>query len=227
MAIILIRTLIIFLALIVAMRLMGKRQLGELELSELVVAVLIADIASIPLQNPSLPLSYGLIPLLVLFCCELIFSGLTYKSIHLRKLLYGRPNFIIERGRIAQQAMHRNRFTLDELIEELRSQGVTDLTSVKYAVLETDGQLSVLLYPDEQPATPKQLGKPVKDDTFLPHIFINDGRVLGENLSLAGLDTAWLDKTVRAQGYHAPSEIFLLSLDGAGKILCIGKDSAK
>ena len=227
MAIILIRTLIIFLALIVAMRLMGKRQLGELELSELVVAVLIADIASIPLQNPSLPLSYGLIPLLVLFCCELIFSGLTYKSIHLRKLLYGRPNFIIERGRIAQQAMHRNRFTLDELIEELRSQGVTDLTSVKYAVLETDGQLSVLLYPDEQPATPKQLGKPVKDDTFLPHIFINDGRVLGENLSLAGLDAAWLEKTVRAQGYRAPSEIFLLSLDGAGKILCIGKDSAK
>ena len=123
--------------------------------------------------------------------------------------------------------MHRNRFTLDELIEELRSQGVTDLTSVKYAVLETDGQLSVLLYPDEQPATPKQLGKPVKDDTFLPHIFINDGRVLGENLSLAGLDSAWLDKTVRAQGYRAPSEIFLLSLDGAGKILCIGKDSAK
>ena len=103
----------------------------------------------------------------------------------------------------------------------------TDLTSVKYAVLETDGQLSVLLYPDEQPATPKQLGKPVKDDTFLPHIFINDGRVMGENLSLAGLDAAWLDKTVRAQGYHAPSEIFLLSLDGAGKILCIGKDSAK
>ena len=227
MAIILIRTLILFLSLILAMRLMGKRQLGELELSELVVAVLVADIASIPLQNPSLPLSYGLIPLLVLFCCELIISGLTYRSVSLRKLLYGRPNLIIEHGHIAQQAMHRNRFTLDELIEELRSQGVTDLTSVKYAVLETDGQLSVLLYPDEQPATPKQLGKPVKDDTFLPHIFINDGRVLGENLSLAGLDSAWLDKTVRAQGYRAPSEIFLLSLDGAGKILCIGKDSAK
>ena len=227
MAIILIRTLILFLSLILAMRLMGKRQLGELELSELVVAVLVADIAAIPLQNPSLPLSYGLIPLLVLFCCELIISGLTYRIVRLRKLLYGRPNLIIEHGRIAQQAMHRNRFTLDELIEELRSQGVTDLTSVKYAVLETDGQLSVLLYPDEQPATPKQLGKPVKDDTFLPHIFINDGRVMGENLSLAGLDAAWLDKTVRAQGYHAPSEIFLLSLDGAGKILCIGKDSAK
>ena len=126
MAIILIRTLIIFLALIVAMRLMGKRQPGELELSELVVAVLIADIASIPLQNPSLPLSYGLIPLLVLFRCELIISGLTYRSVSLRKLLYGRPNLIIEHGHIAQQAMHRNRFTLDELIEELRAQGLTD-----------------------------------------------------------------------------------------------------
>ena len=149
------------------------------------------------------------------------------------RLYYGSPaaipieDIIEAQGLVQQDAMRHNRFTLDELIEELRSQGVTDLTSVKYAVLETDGQLSVLLYPDEQPATPKQLGKPVKDDTFLPHIFINDGRVLGENLSLAGLDTAWLDKTVRAQGYHAPSEIFLLSLDGAGKILCIGKDSAK
>ena len=158
MAIILIRTLIIFLALIVAMRLMGKRQLGELELSELVVAVLIADIASIPLQNPSLPLSYGLIPLLVLFCCELIFSGLTYKSIHLRKLLYGRPNFIIERGRIAQQAMHRNRFTLDELTQELRNQGILDIASVEYAVLETNGRLNIILTPEQQPVTAAQMG---------------------------------------------------------------------
>ena len=120
MAIILIRTLIIFLALIVAMRLMGKRQLGELELSELVVAVLIADIASIPLQNPSLPLSYGLIPLLVLFCCELIFSGLTYKSIHLRKLLYGRPNFIIERGRIDTNPLITHSLPLNKILEGYR-----------------------------------------------------------------------------------------------------------
>ena len=227
MAIILIRTLIIFLALIVAMRLMGKRQLGELELSELVVAVLIADIASIPLQNPSLPLSYGLIPLLVLFCCELIFSGLTYKSIHLRKLLYGRPNFIIERGRIAQQAMHRNRFTLDELIEALRSQGVTDLTTVKYAILETDGQLSVLLYPAEQPATPKQLGRAVKDDLFLPQVLINDGRVLDGGLAYRGLTRGWLTQELSSRGYRSPSEVLLLTIDDAGKILCIGKEGAK
>lgn len=153
MAIILIRTLILFLSLILAMRLMGKRQLGELELSELVVAVLVADIASIPLQNPSLPLSYGLIPLLVLFCCELIISGLTYRSVSLRKLLYGRPNLIIEHGHIAQQAMHRNRFTLDELTQELRNQGILDIASVEYAVLETNGRLNIILTPEQQPVT--------------------------------------------------------------------------
>lgn len=168
MAIILIRTLIIFLALIVAMRLMGKRQLGELELSELVVAVLIADIASIPLQNPSLPLSYGLIPLLVLFCCELIFSGLTYKSIRLRKLLYGRPNFIIERGRIAQQAMHRNRFTLDELTQELRNQGILDIASVEYAVLETNGQLNIILAPAQRRSRPSRCRSKPRTPVIFP-----------------------------------------------------------
>ena len=193
MAIILIRTLIIFLALIVAMRLMGKRQLGELELSELVVAVLIADIASIPLQNPSLPLSYGLIPLLVLFCCELIFSGLTYKSIHLRKLLYGRPNFIIERGRIAQQAMHRNRFTLDELTQELRNQGILDIASVEYAVLETNGQLNIILAPAQQPVTAEQMHMETEDTGYFS-ILINNGRILRDNLKRMGRDERWLQR---------------------------------
>ena len=225
-----IRTIVLYFLIMVGLRLLGKRQIGELEPIELVLTLLISDLAAVPMQDFGIPLLNGVIPIVTLLLLSMLLSWGSVRSIRsvsLRKLLYGRPNLIIEHGHIAQQAMHRNRFTLDELIEELRSQGVTDLTTVKYAVLETDGQLSVLLYPDEQPATPKQLGKPVKDDTFLPHIFINDGRVMGENLSLAGLDAAWLDKTVRAQGYHAPSEIFLLSLDGAGKILCIGKDSAK
>ena len=150
MAIILIRTLIIFLALIVAMRLMGKRQLGELELSELVVAVLIADIASIPLQNPSLPLSYGLIPLLVLFCCELIFSGLTYKSIHLRKLLYGRPNFIIERGRRTHNLIH---------VAGIQSPGLTTAPAVAVDVADMAVRIlarerPVAINPDFDPHRP-------------------------------------------------------------------------
>lgn len=223
MAIILIRTLIIFLALIVAMRLMGKRQLGELELSELVVAVLIADIASIPLQNPSLPLSYGLIPLLVLFCCELIFSGLTYKSIHLRKLLYGRPNFIIERGRIAQQAMHRNRFTLDELTQELRNQGILDISKIEYGILETDGRLNVILYASESPVTPAMLNIETSRDAY-PAIIINDGHVMETNLRHLGRDMNWLTKQLNERGAHSPSDVFLMTLNKSGQIYYAAKE---
>lgn len=223
MAIILIRTLIIFLALIVAMRLMGKRQLGELELSELVVAVLIADIASIPLQNPSLPLSYGLIPLLVLFCCELIFSGLTYKSIHLRKLLYSRPNFIIERGRIAQQAMHRNRFTLDELTQELRNQGILDISKIEYGILETDGRLNVILYASESPVTPAMLNIETSRDAY-PAIIINDGHVMETNLRHLGRDMNWLTKQLNERGAHSPSDVFLMTLNKSGQIYYAAKE---
>ena len=222
MAIILIRTLIIFLALIVAMRLMGKRQLGELELSEL-VAVLIADIASIPLQNPSLPLSYGLIPLLVLFCCELIFSGLTYKSIHLRKLLYGRPNFIIERGRIAQQAMHRNRFTLDELTQELRNQGILDIASVEYAVLETNGQLNIILAPAQQPVTAEQMHMETEDTGYFS-ILINNGRILRDNLKRMGRDERWLQKQVQQRGAQCIADVYLLMMNDAGQVYFAAKE---
>ncbi|MFQ6978147.1 MAG: DUF421 domain-containing protein [Oscillibacter sp.] len=203
-----IRTIVLYFLIMVGLRLLGKRQIGELEPIELVLTLLISDLAAVPMQDFGIPLLNGVIPIVTLLLLSMLLSWGSVRSIRLRRLICGSPTALILDGKVQQDAMRHNRFTLDELIEELRSQGVTDLTSVKYAVLETDGQLSVLLYPDEQPATPKQLGKPVKDDTFLPHIFINDGRVMGENLSLAGLDAAWLDKTVRAQGYHAPSEIF-------------------
>lgn len=222
-----IRTIVLYFLIMIGLRLLGKRQIGELEPIELVLTLLISDLAAVPMQDFGIPLFNGVIPIVTLLSLSMLLSWGSVRSIRLRRLICGSPTALILDGQVQQDAMRHNRFTLDELIEELRSQGVTDLTTVKYAVLETDGQLSVLLYPDEQPATPKQLGRSVRDDTFLPHIFINDGRVLGENLSLAGLDAAWLQKQVRAQGYRAPSDIFLLSLDGAGNILCIGKDGAK
>ena len=196
-----IRTIVLYFLIMVGLRLLGKRQIGELEPIELVLTLLISDLAAVPMQDFGIPLLNGVIPIVTLLLLSMLLSWGSVRSIRLRRLICGSPTALILDGKVQQDAMRHNRFTLDELIEELRSQGVTDLTSVKYAVLETDGQLSVLLYPDEQPATPKQLGKPVKDDTFLPHIFINDGRVMSENLSLAGLDAAWLDKTVHARGW--------------------------
>ena len=221
------RTVILYLLLIAGLRLSGKRQIGELEPIELVLTLLISDLASVPMQDFGLPLFNGVIPIITLIALSTLFSAVSLRCVRFRDLVCGQPALVIRDGKLYQETMRRNRLTLDELFEQLRGQGVTDLDDVKYAVLETNGRLSVLLRSDRQPVTSEQLAVSVSDDVTLPTIVINDGRVLGENLSLAGLDAAWLEKTVRAQGYRAPSEIFLLSLDGAGKILCIGKDSAK
>ena len=151
---------------------MGKRQIGELEPTELVLTMLISDLAAVPMQDFGIPLLNGVVPIVTLLALSMLLSYGCMRSIRLRRLVCGSPTTLIKDGQLQQAAMRANRFTLDELIEALRSQGVTDLTTVKYAILETDGQLSVLLYPAEQPATPKQLGRAVKDDLFLPQVVI-------------------------------------------------------
>ena len=152
-----IRTIVLYFLIMVGLRLLGKRQIGELEPIELVLTLLISDLAAVPMQDFGIPLLNGVIPIVTLLSLSMLLSWGSVRSIRLRRLICGSPTALILDGKVQQDAMRHNRFTLDELIEELRSQGVTDLTSVKYAVLETDGQLSVLLYPYEQPATPKQL----------------------------------------------------------------------
>ena len=156
-------------------------------------------------------------------CCELIFSGLTYKSIRLRKLLYGRPNFIIERGRIAQQAMHRNRFTLDELTQELRNQGILDIASVEYAVLETNGQLNIILAPAQQPVTAEQMQIETEDTGYFS-ILINNGRILRDNLKRMGRDERWLQKQVQQRGTQCIEDVYLLMMNDAGQIYFAAKE---
>ena len=223
MAIILIRTVILFFSLLLTMRLLGKRQLGELELSELVVGVVVADLASNPLQDIGIPLLNGLVPIVVLFCCELLISGLSLRHIRLRELIYGRPSLLIRNGSICQAAMAKNRFTLDELTEELRSQGYLDISKIQYAILENNGQLSVLPFPGEQPATAAQLGITV-EDPGMPVILISDGRVLERNLQRVGRDTVWLQKELSARGVQDPREVYLFTLDTLGRIYYAGRE---
>ena len=211
MAIVIIRTLIVYFALLLTMRLMGKRQLGEMELSEFVTAALIADLAAHPLQDMGIPLLNGLVPIAVLFCCEVLIAGLSLRSIRLRELLFGKPSLLIVKGEIDQAQMRRNRFTLDELMQELRSQGVTDIRMIEYAVLETDGKLSLLLSPAASPVTASQLDLP-QGNAGYPHIVISDGRVLEANLRHLGLDAAWLDNTLREQGYASPAAVYLMTV---------------
>ena len=130
---------------------------------------------------------------------------------------------MLKRGVPRQKLAER----LDELFEELRSQGVTDIRDVKYAILETGGQLSVLLRTAAQPATPRQMNLTCKDDVFLPTVIINDGRLLRDNLRRAGRDETWLQKQLREKGVHAPTQVFLLSVDGQGETICIVKDAVK
>ena len=137
----LVRTVILYLIIIAGIRLMGKRQVGELEPSELVLSLLIADLASVPMQDQGIPLLAGIIPILTLLSLAMIFSVATMKSITLRAILCGRPSVVIRSGKFDQEEMRRNRLTVDELLEELRIQGYTDLSLIKYAILETNGQL--------------------------------------------------------------------------------------
>ena len=220
----LIRTVILYLLLIVGLRLTGKRQIGELEPIELVLAMLLSDLSSVPMQDFAIPLLNGVIPILTLLSLSTLFSYANLHSVRLRRLICGEATLIISDGHVLQDAMHRNRLTLDELMEELRSQGVSNLADVKYAVLETSGKLSVLPYPDTLPATPKQMGMKVKDDVFVPTILINDGRVLRDNLAKSGFDEAWLKKQLKNHRAKSASEVFFLSVDGNGTVVCLPKE---
>ena len=136
---------------------MGKRQVGELEPSELVLSLIIADLASVPMQDYGIPLLTGVVPILTLLSLTMILSVLTMKSVRFRALLCGRPSIVIQNGSLDQREMARNRLTLDELLEELRGKGYTDLSAVKYAILETNGQLSVLPYANQKPPAARDL----------------------------------------------------------------------
>lgn len=226
MVIIFIRTLIIFFSIIVLMRLLGKRQLRELELSELVVSVILADMAASPLQDIGIPLLYGLIPILTLFSCELLISGGILASINFRRILCGKPEFIIVDGKILENGMRKSRFSIDELFEELRSKEILDVSTVKYAILETDGTLSTILYPENQPATLKDL-KIKASGAEYPIILIEDGHILKNNLDYIGKNDSWLDKYVEMKGCNTVSEVFAMVYYSDKKIYFEKKDRDK
>ena len=213
----LIRTIILYILIIAGIRLMGKRQVGELEPSELVLSLIIADLAAVPMQDFGIPLLTGVVPILALLSLTMILSVLTMKSIRFRALLCGRPSVVIRRGEIDQGEMRRNRLTVDELLEELRSQGYTDPQKVEYAILETNGQLSVLPRAAEKPPTLGQLGLEAQE-SGLPLVLISDGRLLERNLRTRGYDERWLDRQLEQRGLKSREEVFLMTVDEQGQI---------
>lgn len=223
MTICFLRTAILYLLLIAAVRLMGKKQVGELEPTELVFAMLISDLASVPMQDFGIPLLYGVLPIVTLLCITMVLSLLSLKSVLFRHLLCGKPCLIVRNGIPDQAALERCRFTVDELLEELRLKGVTDLSAVKYAVLENSGEVSVILFDRETPVTPEQLNLEVQEGG-LPLIIISDGNLLRYNLTRLGHDEGWLQEKLREQGLTSVRSVFLFTADENGQVCILPKE---
>ena len=216
------RTLLLYLVLLGAIRFLGKRQIGQMEASEFVVAMLVADLAAIPMQDVAIPLYAGLVPILTVLGAELVLAGICLRSIRFRRLLCGKPVILIENGRVLQNNLRRTRVTIDELMGHLREKDVLDVRTVQYAILETNGNLSVFPYPAEVAPSARDLQVHPKD-RYLPITIVSDGCLLEENLRLSGRDGEWLRKTLG--DYRATvAGTWLLTVDKQGHILWLGKE---
>ena len=215
------RTLVFYALLLIVVRLLGKRQIGEMEPSEIVVTMLLANLASITIENLDMSIFFGIVPILLVFGAELLLSYLTFRSIGIRKLFCGKPVILIDNGKICEKNLRKTRINLDELTMDLRENGIFDLTTVKFAILETDGQLSTMLYAKEQPASAKDAGQRVSD-TELPVTLISDGRLVRDNLHLIKRDAAWVDAQL-AQRKCSMEQVLLMTVDAAGHIVFVKK----
>ena len=210
------RTVILYSVLIMVIRLMGKRQIGQMEPSEFVVTMLVANLASIPMEDSGIPLFYGLVPILTVLGMELILSHLSLKSILLRRILCGKPVILIENGNIMQENLRKTRVTMDELTGHLREKDVLDLKAVQYAILETNGNLSVFPFPGEKPASAKDAGIQAAKQ-YLPLTLVSDGRILRKNLEKSGKDRLWLEGMLKKQNATL-QDTWLLTYTGGEKI---------
>ena len=216
------RTGVLYLFLLAVIRMMGKRQIGEMEPTEFVVTMLVANLASIPMEELSTPLLAGLVPMLTVLGAELLLSSLSLRSIRLRKLLCGKPVILIENGRILQRNLQRTCITLDELTGQLRQKDVLDLKTVQYAILETNGSLSVFPYPEDRPASAAEAGIQPNPQQ-LPITIVADGRLMKENLAILGKDRAWVQQVLQARNATIDST-WLLTADRLDQICFYPKE---
>ncbi len=210
-----VRTILFFLILIAIIRLMGKRQVGQMAPSEFVVAMLIANLAVIPIENSDFSIWSGLLPMVLVLAAERILSILSYRSIRLRRLLCGKPVVLVENGKPILRNLRRTRVNLDELSGQIRQQGILELSQVQYAILETNGCLAVIPFPHFSPASARDAGIEASAQE-LPYTVISEGHLLEENLILAGKSKLWLEDYLRAKGC-TQNQVLLLTVTQSGK----------
>lgn len=206
MLIVFIRTIILFVLIITLMRIMGKRQIGQLQASELVVSLIIADLAAIPMGNVGIPLLSGIVPILTLFIGEAILSYISLRSQTARKILSGKPSIIISKGKIVEKELNKQRFSIDDLVEQLRIKNVSNIEDVEYAILETGGNLSIILKTNKMPVLKEDLNIDAKYEG-LPITLIIDGILINENLSAAGLNINWINNELKINKISSVKDI--------------------
>ena len=222
---VLIRSVVLYLCIMLFMRLMGKRQLGELQPAELVISVLISNIVSLPVEDPNVPLLMGIIPVAMLVGLELIVSVLSLRFRSIRTLMGGNPVVIIHYGVIDQGVLKTLRFSIDDLMESLRSQGIFDLSQIQYAIVETNGTVSILPYEKDSPATPTQL-KLTLAPREVPVVVISDGMVLEDGLRVASMSRKQLNKILEKEQVSV-RDVFLFSADKSHRYTLIQKENKK
>lgn len=211
MIISLIRAIILYTLIIFAIRLMGKRQIGQLQPGELAITILISNIAVLPIEDINVPLALGAVPILTLVCFELLISILSMKSARLRTILSGKPIFVIENGKINQKAINSLRFTIDDLMEGLRSCEAFDISQVAYAIVETNGTMSVIKKFPSQNVTAQML-KLQSQQTTIPLVVVSDGKIVNDNLKEIGLTKKWLFNELQKENINK-KDIFIMTAD--------------
>ncbi len=206
---IVIRTVILYILLAFSLRITGKRQIGELDVSELVSTLLISEIASIPIDDPDIPMLNAIVAILLIVSIEIIISSVKNKSEKLKSVVEGTPDYIIYKGRLLQERLYENRISVNELLSELRTQGIGSIDEVEYAILEQCGSLSVMK----------------KGESMLGHTIIIDGKIIVETVSKMGYNKAWVEKRLAEERVHL-KDVLLMTVDDTGKIDIIRKDGS-
>ncbi|HHX50852.1 MAG TPA: DUF421 domain-containing protein [Clostridia bacterium] len=213
----LIRTVILYLLVVTVIRLMGKRQIGELQPFELVIAIMISELAAIPMQDTGIPLLAGVLPIITLLIIQLSFSYLSLKSDLARKILCGTPSVLIENGRIMETELSRLRYNINDLLEQLREKNFPNIADVEFAILETSGKLSVIPKSQLRPLTPKDIDISTQYEG-LPFTLISDGKVNYKNLKECHLDLAWLQNQLLGKNIKNIKQVLFAAIDTNGQL---------
>ena len=217
------RSILIYIFVLAVMRLMGKREIGQLQPFELAIAIMIADLASIPMTDPGIPISNGIVSILGLLVMHLIISIINMKSINAREIICGRPTILIYRGKIDEKALKKERFTINELEERLRGNNIVNLGDVEYAILETSGQVTVIQKPEKRNTIPEDFNI-IPEYEGIPYDLVIDGKIMDDNLKVLGKNREWLKKQVE-KFKMKPEEALVVTYDGKGQIFCQKKES--